>query len=63
MGKSKKVARYKHPSGMEGLVPSKWDKNGKPIEWREADPEGWYNKLAVNKKKKKGKGDKNLKIG
>jgi hypothetical protein len=55
MGKLKKIARYKHPSGMEGLVPSKWDKNGKPIEWREADPEGWYRKLAIKGKKKKSK--------
>tara|TARA_B100000131_G_scaffold272103_1_gene272859 strand:- start:42 stop:218 length:177 start_codon:yes stop_codon:yes gene_type:complete len=46
---------YKGPQGYEGLVPSKWDKNGKPIEWREEDPEGWYKKMQVKGKNKKTK--------
>ena len=54
--KDLKIARYRHPKGMEGLV-KVYDKNGKWTgEYREADPEGWYRRLQV-----KGKGKKKTK--
>ena len=56
--KDLKIARYRHPKGMEGLV-KVYDKNGKWTgEYREADPEGWYRKLQVKGKGKKKKSKK-----
>tara|TARA_R100001082_G_scaffold43240_1_gene22980 strand:+ start:1205 stop:1390 length:186 start_codon:yes stop_codon:yes gene_type:complete len=56
--KDLKIARYRHPQGMEGLV-KVYDKNGKWTgEYREADPEGWYRKLQVKGKGKKKKSKK-----
>tara|TARA_R100001463_G_scaffold134200_1_gene196138 strand:- start:21 stop:209 length:189 start_codon:yes stop_codon:yes gene_type:complete len=49
-GDSLKISRYTYPKGDEGLIPIRWDKNGKPIEYREARPE-----IASAKKKKKSK--------